>query len=114
MPGHITSLRPAASVRVTAIDGIALPLSPSGTFGLPDVVINKNTPVNVDIEATGVPPGTVVTLHVYPDTPGDVTIVNLPPVDVTLQGADDLLTATVPFTFPYGFSRGWLSVTFTQ
>lgn len=46
-------LAPSGVVRVTAVNGIAVPVTPSGSFALPDVTINADTPVNVDIEATG-------------------------------------------------------------
>jgi hypothetical protein len=72
------SLRPASTIRVTAIDGIPVPANSAGSFVLPDVTISKNTPVNVDIEATGVPSGTVVTLQVFSQTPTDITVVNMP------------------------------------
>jgi hypothetical protein len=108
------TLRPTSSLRVVAIDGIPVPVNPSGSFVLPDVTINKNTPVSVSIEATGIPPGTVVTLQVYPQTPVDSSIVNLPTAQATLEGTIESSTATTTFTFPYGFSRGYVRATWTQ
>lgn len=113
-PVDTTSLQPSGTVRVTAVAGVAIPVYPSGTFALPDVTINAANPVDVAIQATGIPPGTVVTLHVYPDTPEVQTTVNLPPVQTTLQGTLELSTATVQFAFPYGFSRGYVRATWTQ
>jgi hypothetical protein len=108
------TLRPASSIRVTAIDGIPVPPNSSGSFLLPDVTISKNAAVNVDIEATGIPPGTVVTLQVYPQTPTDLTVVNLPTSQATLSGTLQSSTATAIFAFPYGFSRGFVRATWTQ
>jgi hypothetical protein len=113
-PVDPTSLRPASSIRVTAIDGVQVLPSPSGSFVLPDVTISKNGPVNVEIQATGIPNGTVVTLQVYPQSPTDGTIVNLPTAQATLNGNLQLSTATATFTFPYGFSRGFVRASWTQ
>jgi hypothetical protein len=113
-PVDAATLRPSGSVRVAAIGGIPLPIYPSGTFALPDAAINSADPVSIDIEATGIPPGTVVTLRVSPDTPEDSAMVSLPEVQATLQGTLQQSTATVQFSFPYGFSRGYVRATWTQ
>jgi hypothetical protein len=113
-PVDPTTLRPTGSIRVTAIDGIPVAANPSGSFVLPDVTISKSGPVNVDIQATGIPPGTVVTLQVYPQTPTDIQTVNLPTAQATLSGTQQSSTATATFTFPYGFSRGFVRASWTQ
>jgi hypothetical protein len=113
-PVDSSTLRPASSIRVTAIDGIPVPQDPSGSFVVPDVTINKNGPVNVGIAAAGIPPGTVVTLQIYPQSPTDQTTVNLPTAQATLAGTLELSMATVTFTFPYGFSRGYVRASWTQ
>jgi hypothetical protein len=99
---------------VTAINGIPVPSNPSGSFVLPDVTFNNGGPVNVDLTATGIPPGTVVTLQVYPQSPTDNTTVNLPTAQATLGGTLQSSTATATFTFPYGFSRGFVRASWTQ
>ena len=113
-PVDPASLKPASSIRVTAVDGHAVPANPSGSFVLPDVTINKNGPVNVAIHATGIPNGTVVTLQVYPQSPADLTTVYLPTAQATLAGTTQSSTATATFTFPYGFSRGFVRASWTQ
>lgn len=105
---HPSTLRPASSVRVTAIDGIIVSPDPSGNFQVPDAVINNAEAVNVDIQATGIPPGTSVTLWVYPEIPVDSTTVYLPTVQATLTGTLQSSTATAAFQFPYGVSRGFI------
>jgi hypothetical protein len=67
--------------------------------------MSSGNAVLVDVEARGIPPQTVVTLHVYPESPADLSIVNLPPAQAVLTGTVELSTARVSFTFPYGFSR---------
>jgi hypothetical protein len=113
-PVDPSTLRPASTVRVTAIDGVPVPAHAAGSFAIPDVTITRSTPVNVDIQATGIPPGTVVTLQVYPQTPTDLATVNFPTAQATLAGTLQLSTATAQFTFPYGFSRGWVRASWTQ
>jgi hypothetical protein len=108
------SLKPAGSIRVTAINGVPVPATPSGSFVVPDVTINSNSPVNVDVQASGIPPGTVVTLQVFPQSPADLTTVNLPTAQATLAGTVQSSTATATFTFPYGFSRGFVRASWTQ
>lgn len=110
-PVTAETLRPLGQVRVTAVAGIPVLPTASGSFVVPDVSISNAGAVPVDIEATGIPSGTVVTLHVYPQTPDDGTIINLPPVQATLSGTTERSTATINFVFPYGFSRGTLRAT---
>ncbi len=88
--------------------------NPSGSFVVPDVAISNGSAVPVSIEASGVPPGTVVTLVVFAQSPDDTTVTNLPAVQATLAGTTALSTATINFAFPYGFSRGTLHATWTQ
>jgi hypothetical protein len=99
---------------VTAVDGIPVLPNPSGTFQMPDVTIAKDGTVNVDIEARGIPPSTVVTLQVYPEVPVDPTTVNLPTAQVTLAGTLELSTASATFSFPFGYSRCFIRASWTQ
>lgn len=110
-PVDAGTFQPQRLVRVVTIGGVAVPPTAAGSFVLPDVTISSATPVPVEIEASGVPPGTVVTLTVYPQTPDDDAVINLPAVQATLQGTVEHSTATINFTFPYGFSRGTLRAT---
>lgn len=113
-PVDESSLRPSGQVRVTSIGGVAVPPNPAGSFVLPDVTISAGAAVPVVIDATGVPPGTVVTLHVYPQSPSDLSTVYLPPVTTTLSGTLAASTATIDFVFPYGFSRGTIIASWIQ
>jgi hypothetical protein len=110
-----STLRPSSSgsLSVVSIGGVPVAANSSGSFTLPDVTINSTAPVAVVIQASGIPPGTIVTLLVYPQTPVDSSIVYLPPVPATLAGTLASSTATVAVAFPYGFSRGYLSATWT-
>lgn len=113
-PVDESTLRPSGQVRVLTIAGIAVPPSPAGSFSLPDVTITAGISVPVEIEATGIPPGTVVTLRVYPQTPSDTSIVYLPAVTASLAGTLVKSNATIDFSFPYGFSRGTIIASWVQ
>jgi hypothetical protein len=108
------TVRPSSSLRITAIDGLAVPPNPRGSYQFPDVTISNGAPVDVQIEATGIPPGTVVTLKVYPETPSDALTVQLPTTQATLAGTLQFSTATATFTFPFGFSRGFIRANWTN
>ena len=111
-PVDPSTLRPSSGIRVTAVDGLPVSATPAGSLLLPDVSINKLGPVNVDMEAHGIPPGTVVTLQVFSQTPTDLNTVNVTTTAI-LAGTLQLSTATAQFTFPYGFSRGFVRATWT-
>lgn len=110
-PVDPATLMPLTQVRVTSIGGVAVSPGASGSFTVPDVTISSAAAVPVEIEATGIPNGTTVTLQVFPQSPDDVTLISLPPIQTTLTGTLQRSTATVNFVFPYGFSRGTLRAT---
>jgi hypothetical protein len=98
---------PPPSIRVpslnTASGLVALPASPGGTFTVPDATINQDTPVTINIEATSIPVGTVLTLHISSESGPDFTVLTTP-----LAGTLASSTASAPATFPTGFSRGYI------
>jgi hypothetical protein len=56
-PGHPGTLRPATSIRITAIDDVPVAANPTGVFRVPaDATISADRPVDVDIEAKGTVP----------------------------------------------------------
>lgn len=103
-------LTPASlpSVRVVSIGGVPVPPDPTGSFAVPDVTLDQGSAVTVAIEARNIPPGTVVKLHVFSEG-GPDQIVNSTP----LAGTAAQSTATASLTFPPGFSRGFVRVTWT-
>lgn len=111
--GRPQPFRLASSIRVTASDGVAVPSNPTGSFVMPDVPLSTIGPVAVADRGNEHPPGTVVTLQVFPQTPTDPTVVNLSAL-ATLVGTLQSSTATATFTFPYGFSRGFVRASWTQ
>jgi hypothetical protein len=94
-------------VRVTSIGGISVPPNPTGSFVTPDVVLNNPNPVTVNIQASNVPLGTVVTLYLFSEVGTDVTINS-----TALAGTLANSTATVQATFQPGYTRGFVRATF--
>ena len=82
---------------------------PTGTFTVPDVTVNANSPLAVAIQAANVPVGTVVTLVIFSENGPDQTIQSTP-----LAGTLTSSTATASVTLPSGFSKGFVEATFTQ
>jgi hypothetical protein len=96
------------SLRVASIASAPAPATPGGAFTSPDVTINSASAVDVTIEAKGIPPGTVVTLVVLPETGIDV-VTDSPPLTGTLQQS----STTVSVTVPPGYSRMYVRAKWT-
>jgi hypothetical protein len=91
------------SLKVTSVAGIPINANP---FSFPDATINSSSPINVNIQAQFVPPGTVPKLIVFSETGADQTIVCTP-----LQGTLQSSTSTASITLPPGGSRGFVKAT---
>ena len=95
------------SVQITQINGVNVPQAPTGQQMPPDVQINSNGPVTVNIAASNIPVGTVVTLRVTQQTAGDQSIQCAP-----LAGASAAATtATCTATFAFSVSLATLRAT---
>jgi hypothetical protein len=60
------------SIRITAIGGTAVPETTTGSYGTPDITLPAGTtnPVEVDLSASNIPIGTVITVSVAPQVGG--------------------------------------------
>lgn len=97
----------APTVRITMIGGVSVAASPTGSFVMPDAVINAGTPVSLVIAATNIPAGTQVTLRLVPENGMGMTLLS-----DALAGSLASSTANAgPFTVPSGFSRFYISAT---
>ena len=103
---YVTSLSPVflpdltPSVRITDVAGQSPPDSPTGVYLTPDVTIDASGDVDIQIAASNVPVGTVVTLMLV--SPAEVTQT----VDSTpLAGTFDSSTASATLTIPGGFKQ---------
>lgn len=107
-PGLLFPPPNAATLRVTAIDGVAAPTMPTGSFNPVDVIIDNPGPVTIEIEASNVPVGTVVTLVIASED-GVLQYGSSTP----LSGSRAQSTATYSTTLPAGFTRVSLSASWT-
>jgi hypothetical protein len=96
------------TVRVARIAGQDVPPNPRGSFITPDVTMDTTAPVTLEVEATQVPPGTVVQLDITSEDGTVQTVATTP-----LTGTLELSTATAQFTFSHGFSRIFVQASWT-
>ena len=89
-----------AKVRAVKVGGVSVPLSPTGSFVVPDVAINQSGAVVVEIKASNIPLGTLVNLEIDNETLGNVSY-NSTGLTGTL--ADSSATVTLN-PFPSGYS----------
>ncbi len=99
LPSHPT-------VRVTSIAGIVIAASPTGSFAVPDVVINQPLPVPIAVEGRNIPLTAAVRVYLVSENAPD-QVLTLP----ALTGNAALSTSSVNATFPAGFSRGYVRAT---
>lgn len=97
------------SIAIASINGVNVSQSPTGVLATPDVSIDSASPVQVTLQAQFIPPGTVITLHVFSDNNTDQTVQTTP-----LQGTLQSSTATATVTFPSGFSLNFVKATWSQ
>jgi hypothetical protein len=103
-PANSTLAEP--SVRITQINGTAVPASPRGEYLRPDVIINASTPVTVNVEAKNMPLTAALKLRVTSETAGDQV------VDcAALAGSSATSTTTCSATFPFSISISALRAT---
>jgi hypothetical protein len=97
------------SIAIATINGVNVSQTPTGNLATPDASIDTTSPVQMTVQAKFIPPGTVVTLHVFSDNGTDQTVQTTP-----LQGTLQSSTATATVTFPSGFSLQFVKATWTQ
>jgi len=88
------------SLRIASVAGINAPATPLGSLqGVPDIVVpsSQANPVNVALEGTNVPVGTVVQVTLTPSSGARTTVSSGP-----LTGTDTASTASASLTLPTG------------
>ena len=93
----------APKVRVTSIDGVAVPELSRGLYLRPDVEISASTVSTVLIEANYVPVGTEIELTIQPEYESQIKVTT-----TALEGTLEKSTAQAQVQFPPGFSRGYV------
>jgi len=89
-------------VRVTHVDGVAVATSPDGSFTTPDVTINDGGTVTLNIAASNVPLGTIVTVYLLSENNMTQSVTS-----TALAGSLASSTATATATLPQGYTRGF-------
>jgi hypothetical protein len=88
------------SIRIAAINGQSVTQNPTGSYTAPDLSIDTADPVPIRVEASKIPVGTPVNLHLSFESGGADTIVT-----INLQGTLESSNATFNVTLPKGVSR---------
>jgi hypothetical protein len=96
------------SITIASINGINISQPPTGNLATPDAIINTSAPVQMTIQAKFIPPGTIITLHVFSDNNTDQAV-QTTPLAGTLQSS----TATAN-VHPSGFSLQFVKATWSQ
>lgn len=99
---------PPPRVVVTAIDGNPI-INPTGDFIMPDVEIASIDPVDIEIQASQIPVGTIVELYFINEGVVD-WMVSAPPLVGTLENT----TTTATVTMPPGYTRGFVRATWDR
>ncbi len=94
----------APRVKLVRVDGIDVAVDPTGSFVMPDVVINNAEEVTLEIEASNIPAGTVIELRLNGNEGEFQTLMSTP-----LAGTIESSTATAAATIPSGFSTFFLT-----
>lgn len=104
------ALPPAGApvIKVLRVAGVDVAMSPSGSFVLPDVVIASPGAATIELETRGIPAGTVLQLAFQPESGAQFSASSSP---VTVNAG--VGSATTSATFPSGFTRVFVSATWT-
>lgn len=108
-PGAVSLPPTAPLIRVVRVAGQPVAANPTGSFVVPDVVINAGGPVQVELETRNVPAGTVLNLTFQPENATQFTATSTPLVD----GGGGLGTASASASFPAGHTRVFVRATWT-
>jgi hypothetical protein len=86
----------------------AMPTNPTGSFSVPDLVLNQSGQVPVVIEARSIPLNANITLFLISDGNPDKLLNSTPP----LVGTVALSNTTISKLIPPGYSRSYVRATF--
>jgi len=98
------------SLIVTSIGGVAVPSNPTGSFVVPDAVVNSSSPLTVNIQASNIPLGTIPTVYFSTENFPDQKIA----ANAGLAGTLASSTTTATVTLNPGYSIGFITATWVQ
>ncbi len=107
-PGPALPPASAPNIRVVRVAGETVASTPTGSFEVPDVLIDAASTVEVEIEAGNIPLGTVLELTFQPQTGGPINVTSTP-----LSGTLELSTASAQVQFPHGVTRVFVRASWT-
>jgi hypothetical protein len=106
--GVVLPTTPPPSVSVISVSSVNLPPTPTGSLSAPDVTISNTSAVTLTVQASYIPVGTILTLHVFSDNDTDQTVQTTP-----LSGTVQSSQATATVTFPSGYSLNHVKASWT-
>lgn len=95
--------------RVVRIGGVELPPRPEGNFEIPDIVLNTQEPVTIEIEAKNIPLGTKFQIFLWSQTEHVIQLESS-----ELAGTLASATATASCIIPNGYTRGFVYASWTN
>jgi hypothetical protein len=90
---------------------VAVPANPTGSFTVPDVVLNSSAALTVNIQATNIPAGTTATIYFSTENFPDQKITSSP---LTATSTTGVTTATATVTLSPGYSKGYVIASWVQ
>ena len=102
------SLNGLPSLAITQIGGQVVPPNPTGSGDI-SLPLTQANPVQVDVAARYIPPGTAIKVVLTPSYSGDVVTVNATPLAGTLENS----TASASINIPYGASTILVQASYT-
>lgn len=108
----VPSANTTPQLTVYSVNNVLVTPIPLGNFTNPDVTFSASGAVPVVINGANIPPGTQVSLDIYSENGPDIIV---PASSSTaLAGSLASSTVTVPVNLPPGFSRGFISASFSS
>lgn len=98
----------APVIKVLRVAGVDVSMTPSGSFAVPDVAITSPGAATIELETRGIPAGTVLQLAFQPESGAQFSATSSAIVVNSGVGS-----ATATATFPSGFTRVFVSATWT-
>jgi hypothetical protein len=98
------------SLMVTSIGGVAVPANPTGSFVVPDAIVNSSSPMTVNIQASNIPLGTIPTIYFSTENFPDQKIT----ANAGLAGTLASSTTTATVALNPGYSIGFVTATWVQ
>jgi hypothetical protein len=102
-PGPVTAastpaLTSVPTLRISTINGVAVPASPTGAYATPDVILPAGTtsPLSVTVTATNTPPGTIFRIGAIPQGALMVAPTDAAPSTGTCASSTASATVAVP------------------